>query len=273
MIETIAIVERNDQLISASARSYGRLRLILDKPIPALPGQFAMLKPSSSFEPLLRRAMAYYQVEPSSNRTKVEFIYQILGRGTRALSTLQPGGHVSFLGSLGNTFDIDAAKGREALLVAGGVGSAALYMLAEELRQRLVPTRLLIGGASVDDLCGLKDFRRLLGLKNIGCATIDGSYGSKGFVTVLAEEYLADKRNSSSIIFACGPDAMLHRVSEIAEKSGVPAQLSLESPMACGFGICVGCAIAVRDETPEGFSYKKVCTDGPIFWSHDLHWA
>ena len=66
---------------------------------------------------------------------------------------------------------------------------------------------------------------------------------------------------------------MLHRVSEIAEKSGVRAQLSLESPMACGFGICVGCAIAVRDETPEGFSYKKVCTDGPVFWSHDLHWA
>jgi NAD(P)H-flavin reductase len=142
------------------------------------------------------------------------------GRRAALLSTLQPGGHVSFLGSLGNTFDIDAAKGREALLVAGGVGSAALYMLAEELRQHFVPTRLLIGGASADDLCGLKDLRRLLGLKNIGCATIDGSYGSKGFVTVLAEEYLADKRNSSSIILpVAGRDASSSL--EIAEKSGV----------------------------------------------------
>jgi dihydroorotate dehydrogenase electron transfer subunit len=273
LIETIAIVERNDLLKSASARSYGRLRLILDKPIPALPGQFAMIKSSSSFEPLLRRAMAYYQVEHSSNGTKVEFIYQILGRGTRTLSLLLPGNGVSFLGSLGNTFDIDAAKGRHALLIAGGVGSAALYMLAEELKQRFVQTHLLIGGANVDDLCGLKDFRRLLSLKNIGCATIDGSYGTKGLVTGLAEEFLAANAGNAPIIYACGPDAMLHRVSAIAETAGVQAQLSLESPMACGFGICVGCAVAIRDETPEGFSYKKVCIDGPVFWNRDLHWG
>jgi len=272
LIETIAIVERNDLLKSASARSYGRLRLILDKSIPALPGQFAMLRPSSSFEPLLRRAMAYYQVEQPSSGTHIQFIYQILGRGTRALSTLVQGDRVSFLGSLGNAFDIDAAKGRQAVLIAGGVGSAALYMLAEELRQRFVPTHLLIGGASVDDLCGLTDFRRLLGLKNIGCATIDGSYGTEGLVTALAEEYLTSHAGQPLIIYACGPDAMLHRVSEIAAKNGIQAQLSLESPMACGFGICVGCAVAVRDATAEGFSYKKVCTDGPVFWNHDLHW-
>ena len=156
MIDTTATVERNDLLASSSprglgARSYGRLRLRPATPAPIRPGQFAMLKPHGGYEPLLRRAMAYYR----GDGLAVEFIYQILGRGTRTLAALGPGDGVDLLGPLGNTFDCDAARGREALLVAGGVGSAALFMLAEELRRRGAPTRLFIGGAGRDDLCGL----------------------------------------------------------------------------------------------------------------------
>ena len=74
------------------------------------------------------------------------------------------------------------------------------------------------------------------------------------------------------VMYSCGPDAMLHRVAMIAEAHHVPAQLSLEAPMACGIGICVGCAVAVKADVPEGFVYKKVCTEGPIFWSKELKW-
>ncbi|HZS06350.1 MAG TPA: dihydroorotate dehydrogenase electron transfer subunit [Blastocatellia bacterium] len=272
MIDTVATVERNDLTASASSRSYGRLRLRLGENIPVLPGQFAMIKPRGVIEPLLRRAMAYYQCEQSGEASSVEFIYQILGRGTQALARMKPGDEVDLLGSLGNTYDTDAARGCEVLLVAGGAGSPALFMLAEELLKARVTTKLFIGGASRGDLCGLEDFTELLGGANVTGATIDGSYGEKGFVTAPLEKHLKDSAGGRVMIYSCGPDVMLHRVSQIAADYKVPAQVSLESPMACGFGICVGCAVAVKADVPEGFVYKKVCTDGPVFWSEHLKW-
>jgi dihydroorotate dehydrogenase electron transfer subunit len=272
MIDTAAIVERNEPVESASARKYGLLRLRLDRQIPVLPGQFAMLKPHGAYEPLLRRAMAYYRSAIDDDSLAVDFIYQVLGRGTQALAKLKVGDRVDFLGSLGNTFDLAAARGRQALLVAGGVGSAALYMLAEELVKQKIPTRLFIGGASRGDLCGLDDFVDLLSRDNVIGATIDGSHGEKGFVTAPLEKRLRANLGEPPIIYACGPDPMLHRVLQIADQFAVPAQLSLESPMACGFGVCVGCAVAVKAGGPEGFVYKKVCTDGPVFRSDELYW-
>ncbi len=274
MIDAVATVERNEITApsGSSGRSYGLLRLRLPQAIEVLPGQFAMIKPHAAYEPLLRRAMAYYQRTITGDALFVDFIYQILGRGTQSLAQLKTGDPVNFLGSLGNTYEIEAAAGREALLVAGGVGSAALFMLAEELVERNIPTRLFIGGASRNDLCGLDDFVALLGAKNVASATVDGSFGAQGFVTPPLEAHLQSNRGNSVIIYACGPDPMLHRVARIADQFDAPAQLSLESPMACGFGICVGCAVAVKADCPEGFAYKKVCTDGPVFRSNELHW-
>jgi dihydroorotate dehydrogenase electron transfer subunit len=284
MIDTVTTVERNDLILDGpdggsntgsnigSGRRYGYLRLRLDRKIPVLPGQFAMIKPHGIIEPLLRRAMAYYRSVSVNGAPCVDFIYQILGRGTRALSNLRPGDKVDFLGSLGNTYDIEAARGREALLVAGGVGSAALFMLAEELVKRDSPVKLFIGGASRGDLCGLDDFIELLREENVICATVDGSLGAAGFVTAPLERRLISGGGAQAIIYACGPDPMLHRVAQIAGRFGAPSQLSLEAPMGCGYGVCVGCAVAVNDDCPEGFVYKKVCTDGPVFWGEELHW-
>lgn len=272
MIDTVATVERNDPSGSDSGRSYGLLRLRIKQPITVLPGQFAMLKAHGIFEPLLRRAMAYYRCDRDADGVHVEFIYQVLGRGTQALAQLRPGDGVDFLGSLGNTYDIRAARGKTALLVAGGVGSAALFMLAEELIRAGIATRLLIGGASRGDLCGLDDFVELLSEENVIGATVDGSYGEKGFVTAPLEAGLKSGRWGDSIIYACGPDPMLHRVSLIADEHGVPGQLSLEAPMGCGYGVCVGCAVAIRTDKPPGYVYQKVCTEGPIFRHEELHW-
>lgn len=280
MIDTVTTVERNDLIlpesgsvsIIGSGRRYGYLRLRLNQKIPVLPGQFAMIKPHGIYEPLLRRAMAYYRSVTVDGAPCVDFIYQILGRGTQTLANLRPGDKVDFLGSLGNTYDIEAARGREALLVAGGVGSAALFMLAEELVKLGGRVKLFIGGASRGDLCGLDDFIELLLEENVICATVDGSLGKAGFVTAPLERYLQSSGGARTIIYACGPDPMLHRVAQIAGRFGAPSQFSLEAPMGCGYGVCVGCAVAVKDNCPEGFVYKKVCVDGPIFWGEELHW-
>jgi dihydroorotate dehydrogenase electron transfer subunit len=280
MIDTVTTVERNDLILPepdggsgvGSGRMYGYLRLRLDRKIPVLPGQFAMIKPHGIAEPLLRRAMAYYRSMTAEGAPCVDFIYQILGRGTRALANLRPEDKVDFLGSLGNTYDIEAARGRDALLVAGGVGSAALFMLAEELVRRDARVKLFIGGASRGDLCGLGDVIGLLREENVICATVDGSLGEASFVTAPLERHLQRGSGARTIIYACGPDPMLHRVAQIAERFGAPSQLSLEAPMGCGYGVCVGCAVAVRDDCPEGFVYKKACVDGPIFWGGELYW-
>jgi dihydroorotate dehydrogenase electron transfer subunit len=280
MIDTVTTVERNDLILPepdggsgvGSGRMYGYLRLRLDREIPVLPGQFAMIKPHGIAEPLLRRAMAYYRSMTAEGAPCVDFIYQILGRGTRALANLRPEDKVDFLGSLGNTYDVEAARGRDALLVAGGVGSAALFMLAEELVRRDARVKLFIGGASRGDLCGLGDFIGLLREENVICATVDGSLGEASFVTAPLERHLQRGSGARTIIYACGPDPMLHRVAQIAERFGAPSQLSLEAPMGCGYGVCVGCAVAVRDDCPEGFVYKKACVDGPIFWGEELYW-
>ncbi|MFN0107882.1 MAG: dihydroorotate dehydrogenase electron transfer subunit [Blastocatellia bacterium] len=276
IIDAVVTVERNRIVRSGSSRSYGYLRLRLDEPIQVLPGQFAMLKAHGIHEPLLRRAMAFYRFSLVGERLDVDFIYQILGRGTQELAKLEPGDKVDFLGSLGNTYDLNVADGcealPEALLVAGGVGSPAVFMLAEELLRRNIPTRLFLGGASHGDLCGLEDFTALLSKENIACATVDGSYGEKGFVTAPLERHLKASVGKPVMIYSCGPDPMLHAVAKLAESYEVPAQLSLEAPMGCGFGVCVGCAVAVKHDCSEGFVYKKVCTDGPVFWSKELHW-
>ena len=145
-------------------------------------------------------------------------------------------------------------------------------MLAEKLIAWQIPTRLFLGGASQGDLCGLADFEKLIAPGKVHCATVDGSYGEKGFVTAPLESRLQMRRGQRTIIYACGPDPMLHAVAKLAEQYDVPAQLSLEAPMGCGYGVCVGCAVAVKHDCPESFVYKKVCTDGPVFWSNELHW-
>lgn len=272
LIDSTAVIERNEIFSSQSGsavRRYGRLRVKLPFRSEIQPGQFAMVKAHGVYEPLLRRAMAYFIVEQAETTT-VEFIYQILGRGTSALSTLKPGELIDHLGPLGNSFDPDAEPESEVWIAVGGVGSAAVYTFAQSLISRNREIRLFIGGAGKGDLLGLAEFTALLGADRIFPATVDGSFGHHGFVTGPIKEQLAGLKSSPPVIFACGPDAMLESIGSIAEANGLQAYLSLEAPMACGIGICVGCAVPVKADTPEGFIYQKVCTDGPVFENSKL---
>lgn len=102
--------------------------------------------------------------------------------------------------------------------------------------------------------------------------TDNGSYGEKGFVTAKVEEYLKADR-SNKVIFACGPEIMMKKVQEIAVKYGVESYLSLEEYMGCGIGACVGCVKKIKNsEKPNGWEYKKVCKDGPIFKGEEVIW-
>jgi dihydroorotate dehydrogenase electron transfer subunit len=276
MIETLATVESNQEL----APGYRLLTLNFDEDIKAEPGQFAMLRAHAAFEPLLRRAMAVYSV---GGARQLSFLFQVLGRGTEALSEVGEGGRVEALLPLGNSWPVsfDSSKAlspkdlspRRAIVVAGGIGSASVLTLCCELRDSQVETQVFFGAASsrVARGCGLEDFRAL-GLP-LTITTDDGSLGEQGFVTAPLERHLGEAGGARARVYACGPWVMMKRVAEIASDFGADCLVSLEAPMGCGFGVCVGCVVAVKTDEPAGYgTYKRVCIDGSIFPAETIRW-
>jgi len=266
MIETLATVEGNREL----APGYRLLTLNLKEDVKVSPGQFAMLKAHASIEPLLRRALAIYRVY---GPRRLSFLYQVLGRGTEALSQVEQEGAVEALLPLGNSWPIEGSANQRAIVVAGGIGSASVLMLSEELAASHVDAQLFIGAASENAAtgCGLEDFRSL-GLP-LTLTTDDGSLGERGFVTAPFERHLRNGGGAGATIYACGPWVMMRRVAEIAAQFEVRCLVSLEAPMGCGFGVCVGCVVAVKTGGPLGYeSYKRVCTDGSIFPAETIRW-
>lgn len=281
MIETLATVERNREL----SPGYRLLVLCFEQDIEARAGQFAMLKPEGSFEPLLRRALAVYR-QPGPRR--LSFLYQVLGRGTQALSQLGPDSKVEALIPLGNTWPVYAEAGAtelatleahaqpqrdRAIVVSGGIGSASLLMLCEHLASAEIDTRVVFGAASAAAAigCGLEDFAALD--LPLTVTTDDGSLGERGFVTEPLKRLLHEGNLGRAVIYSCGPWEMMSRVAEIADRFGVRCLASLEAPMGCGFGVCVGCVIAVKTDGPRCYdSYKRVCVDGSIFPAEIVEW-
>jgi len=226
----------------------------------AVPGQFCMLKVADKGEILLRRPLSVHRIENG----KLEFLYELIGKGTRELSRRRPGEGLDLLGPLGNGFDYssDEYAAKKPILVAGGMGAAPLVFLAEKLRERKnkgskSKTLVLIGAKTKSHILCEKEF------KNYGCdvkiATDNGSAGSRGRVTALLEGILSEEETGQAVIYGCGPNPMLKELSRISNEIGVPAQLSLEAHMACGIGACLGCAV----RTKEG--YQRVCKEGPVF--------
>ena len=265
MIDIVGLAETNDEI----APGYRLLRLQLDQDVEVRPGQFAMLKPRGMFEPLLRRALAVYRVD---GPRRISFLYQVLGRGTKALAQIGKGGEVETLLPLGNSWPIPSNQER-AIVVAGGIGSASVLMLCEELKQADVETRVFFGAANAVAAagCGLEDFR-FCGFP-LALSTVDGSAGEHALVTAPLERCLKEGGGRGVTIYTCGPWAMMKRVSELADRFEVNCLASLEAPMGCGFGVCVGCVVAVKTDGPLGYgSYKRVCTDGSIFNAKAVCW-
>ena len=231
------------------------------------PGQFVMLSPGArgsapQRDPLLPRPMAVYREHRDSGARQIEILFKVHGRGTALLSDARPGQRVGVVGPLGTPFP--EPVDRSALLVAGGTGIASVYELARRLHARGVATSVLLGARSAGDLMGEADFAAL-GV-TLEVATEDGSRGRRGLVTALLESALA--ATSDAVVYACGPTPMMRATAALADAAGRACWVSLENPMACGFGVCLGCAAPLR----EG-GFALVCRDGPVLRAERVAWA
>jgi len=249
---TLAPLERRLLTVTAN-ESLGAYRVLKAAdpekrggPVPQA-GQFAMLASTERWgagedeRPYLPRAFSYARFAHG----EAHFLLEDVGPGTHRLCELRPGEGLWALGPLGAGFK-PPEDGRRALLVGGGVGIAPLAILKDELNDATV-------------LLGFRDAPHAQGaalLSDAAIATDDGSVGSEGLVTDLLATELHNDAHAT--VFACGPPAMLEAVRALCETRSVPAQLALESGMACGFGACFGCVVPTRD------GYIRVCVDGPV---------
>jgi dihydroorotate dehydrogenase electron transfer subunit len=220
------------------------------------PGQFLNIKVDESFSPLLRRPFSVYRTEGD----RVEVLFEVVGKGSAILSRKRPGDLLDVLGPLGVPFNLEGGSHSTAVLVGGGLGVAPLPLLTDFLRRNRKKVATFLGARSSSELIDTH-------LENLLCATDDGSRGFHGTVVDLLKTTMAKKDFDRPRIFGCGPTPMLRALAAFAMEHQVPAQVSLEGPMACGIGICQGCPVERRGTEKE---YSLMCKDGPVFDVRDI---
>lgn len=231
---------------------------------PTVPGQFYMLRTDSRWPRLLPVPFSLYDRDPSGARGA--FLGKRIGPGTRALAECRPGERLHLTGPLGNGFPADLP---EAWCVAGGVGLAPFLLLARlRAAAGATPPVVLFGGRDRDALFGLEPLEPIA---RVVTATEDGSHGHHGLVTDLLEEAVArGELRPGQAVLCCGPDPMMHAVAEICAVHDLACWLSLETYMACGYGVCNGCSVRVRPEAFENWPYSRACREGPVYRAADL---
>ncbi len=218
----------------------------------AKPGQFInMLTPGPGV--ILRRPFSFTRADAKAGT--FDIIFRVVGPGTEWLAAREPGDSLDILGPLGNGFNLKVA-GDNPVIIGGGVGIPPLIWVFEELHARGHKPQVYLGGRVAEHLFGLDEIRKL-GYDPV-IATEDGSIGTRGFITVPLEENV--KAEDVTQAYVCGRIEMLRNLTRWGGFIGGRVQVSLECKMACGFGVCLGCAAPAR----EG-AYLHVCTDGPVF--------
>lgn len=253
----------------------------------AKPGQFVMVRPTELFDPLLRRPFGIHRLCHERNKhaehdgpSSIEILYKIVGKGTTVLSEKKGDEEIDLIGPLGNGFYLEPHV-ETAVMVAGGIGVAPLFSLAQVLKGMKgkqgfgVELMVFIGGESREDILCLNDFKKM-GAK-VAVSTMDGSLGTKGLVTDRLLDFLRNHPLSTIQnlrLFGCGPLPMLRTLSEIACSNDIPCQVSLESRMACGVGACQGCAVPTETgkEGSRAVLYQRACKEGPVFDSTVIFW-
>lgn len=281
----------------------------------AQPGQFVMLRVAEGRDPFLRRPFSLARIFPpgieGKNKQKegqVEIWYQVKGRGTYLMSKFRVGERIDILGPLGQGFWLEE-NFKKVILVGGGIGLAPLIAWAEKIQGEKKKRKLaaedlrvlfFLGGKSREEILGWRELKELKIEPQI--ITEDGSWGKSGLVTDLLESELMTGQNECTGIYACGPEAMLAKVAQIAEQFDLPCQVLLESRLACGIGACLGCAVKVRLErgrtevvpespahsrereelvgpepslevdAPLPYRYARVCQEGPVFTAANIIW-
>jgi dihydroorotate dehydrogenase electron transfer subunit len=269
-----AAVEVRENVLLAR-RTY-RIRLYCPELARAIrPGQFLMIRLPGHSDPLLGRPFALYDtvLDKTGQAIAVDVVYLVVGKLTGLLASLRPGDRVEAWGPLGNGFpdfhDLDHIA-----LVAGGIGQTPFLAHVRDLlgtrgyggrppRRMAQRVSLYYGVRTADLAAGVEDFRAAGAVVHV--TSDDGTLGFHGFVTQLLQQHEPPQH-----LVGCGPTAMLRALAKLAERWGTPCHLSLETPMACGVGICFSCVTRVR--TADGWDYRRVCVDGPIFDAACLAW-
>lgn len=258
------------------ARRTYRIRLHCPQLACAIrPGQFVMIRLPGHNDPLLGRPFALYDtvLDDAGQRTAIDVVYLVVGKLTGLLAALRPGDRVEIWGPLGNGFP-DFHELDRIALVAGGIGQTPFLAHVRDLlgtrgyggqppRRMAKRVSLYYGVRTADLAAGVEDFRAAGATVHL--ASDDGTIGFHGFVTQLLESH-----DRPQHLIGCGPEPMLRALAQLAGHWGVPCHLSLETPMACGAGICFSCVTRVR--TAEGWDYRRVCVEGPIFDAACLAW-
>lgn len=244
------------------------------------PGQFLMLRLAEFDDPLIGRPLALYDTitDVHGDPFGIDVVYLKKGKFTSRLANFVPGQQIEVWGPLGNGFPADPVE--HLVMVAGGIGQTPFLALGQEFlgtkrygtpsRQFPASSRVTIcyGARTAELLAGVADFERA-GFE-VKIATDDGSQGHHGLVTDLLEQTL-DESSLTTRIACCGPEPMMEAVAGVAIRRDVACQLSLETPMACGIGICFTCVARVKDDNGE-WDYKRTCVEGPVFDAEQIVW-
>ena len=227
-------------------------RMVLEGPLEGsitAPGQFVNLKLPGYY---LRRPISVCEWTEDT----VTLIYKVVGHGTEAMAATPVGESFDLLAGLGNGFNT-ALSGDAPLLIGGGVGIPPLYGLCKALLAEGKSPSVILGFNTAEEIFLKEDFEELLENTdgNVYVTTVDGSVGTKGFVTDVMKDL------DYTFFYTCGPMPMFRAIESVAKTSG---QYSFEERMGCGFGACMGCSI----QTKEG--NKRVCKDGPVLMREEI---
>lgn len=239
-----------------------------------VPGQFVMLRLAGMNDPLLGRPLALYNTvdDGAGNPIAVDVVYLMLGKMTNKLAGFTPGQELDVWGPLGNGFPPLATE--HLIMVAGGIGQTPFLALGQEYLgkrtygspPRRVPkakrVTLCYGVRTADLAAGVTEFEAA-GI-NVRLSSDDGTLGQHGLVTQTLESVLNESREEDRLVMCCGPEPMMRAVAELCQRNDARCLVSLETPMACGIGICFSCVIKVR-QADGTWDWKRTCVEGPIF--------
>ncbi len=221
-------------------------------------GQFMEIRVSDSLFPLLRRPFSIHRVAGK----QIEIMSKVVGIGTKLLYDIKANETLQTLAPLGNTFGYDKDDFDIGILISGGIGVAPMALLEETLRQKGKDVLNIVGARTADDLVTRY-------LTNVYLATDDGTAGFKGNVVSLFAELLPSLQSKRMRVFACGPNPMLNALSKFCNAHQIPCEVSIESTMGCGIGICYGCPVRIRDAN-GGIHNKLLCQYGSVIDSREI---
>lgn len=227
-------------------------------------GNFIELEITECFEAFWRRPISIHDADPDNGT--IDLLVKSVGKATRVLQKMHVGQTLDVLGPLGNSFSLRPDT-QKAIMVAGGIGIAPFSLLTRTLQAHHISPILFYGMGSATQACGIDFIKEV---SEIVYTTMDGSLGEKGVITNPLLAYLAENDTAHTQIFACGPTPMLKGVQLIASEEDIPAQVSVETIMACGFGACVGCAVPLQNPQPGVKEFVLACKDGPVFNSREI---